>query len=58
MSQLAKTAPDIAARMSDVRRIIGFRNMIVHGYDRIEDIAVRNAVQSQLPDLRAEASAL
>jgi uncharacterized protein with HEPN domain len=58
MSQLAKTAPGVAARMSDVRRIIGFRNIIVHGYDRIEAIAVWNAVQSELPDLRAEAAAL
>ena len=58
MSQLGKTAPDIAARISDARRIIGFRNMIVHGYDRIEDIAVWNAVQSQLPQLCAEAAAL
>ena len=58
MSQLARTAPDIAARISDVRRIIGFRNMIVHGYDRIEDSAVWDAVQSHLPGLRAQVETL
>lgn len=58
MSQLSRIAPDIAARISDVRRIIGFRNMIVHGYDRIEDVAVWNAVQFHLPGLRAEVAAL
>jgi len=58
MSQLAKLAPDIAARISDTRRIIGFRNMIVHGYDRIEDAAVWDAVQSHLPALQAQVAAL
>ncbi len=58
MSQLAKIAPDIAARFSDARRIIGFRNMIVHGYDRIEDTAVWDAVQSHLPDLRTQVEAM
>ncbi len=43
MSQFAKLAPEVAARISDMRRIIGFRNMIVHGYDRIED------TQSRMP---------
>jgi len=32
--------------------------MIVHGYDRIEDAAVWDAVQSHLPGLRAEVAAL
>ena len=32
--------------------------MIVHGYDRIEDTAVWDAVQSRLPGLRAEVAAL
>ena len=31
LSQLAKTDPDLAARISDVRRIIDFRNVLIHG---------------------------
>lgn len=40
-----------------MRRIIGFRNMIVHGYDRIDDTAVWDAVQSHLPGLRTQVEA-
>lgn len=57
MTQLAKIALDLAARISDLRRIIGFRNMIVHGYDRIGDATVWSTVRSHLPTLRDEVAA-
>jgi len=58
LSQLAKTDPVLAARIPDVRRIIGFRNVLIHGYDPIEDAAVWRAIELDLPALRAQAAAL
>ncbi len=40
LSQLEKTDPAVAARILDLRRIIGFRNKLIHGYDRIDAAAV------------------
>lgn len=31
--RLERTDPDTAARISDYRKIIGFRNCLAHGYD-------------------------
>jgi uncharacterized protein with HEPN domain len=34
LSQLAKIDATPAARIPDLRRIVGFRNFLIHGYDR------------------------
>lgn len=33
--QLSRAAPDVAARISEYQRIIGFRHVLVHGYDSL-----------------------
>jgi uncharacterized protein with HEPN domain len=38
-------------RVADARRIIGFRNVLVHGYDIISDDRVWDAVQTNIPQL-------
>ena len=58
LSQLAKTDPDLASRISDLRRIINFRNVLIHGDDRIDDVEVWRTIEIDLPPLRAEAAAL
>lgn len=42
---------DTAALIGDTHRIIGFRNLIVHGYDRIDYEIVWLIVHDNLPDL-------
>ena len=40
ISRLARTDPTLAGRISDVPSIIGFRNVIAHGYDIVDNEAV------------------
>ena len=32
LNQLAKAAPDLAAQIPDLPRIVAFRNILIHGY--------------------------
>ena len=58
LSQLARIDPILAARIPDLRRVIGFRNALIHGYDRIDDTSVWRIVGADLPPLQASARAL
>lgn len=58
VAQLTRTSPDVAARITDWRDIIDFRNLLVHGYDVINDRLVWETVTDDLPILRREAEAL
>ncbi len=37
IGRIAKSDPEAAAHIGDYRRIIGFRNVLSHGYDLIDD---------------------
>ena len=37
LSRLDKESPEVAARIPDHRKIIGFRNILVHGYASVDD---------------------
>jgi uncharacterized protein with HEPN domain len=40
--------------ISESHRIIGFRNILIHGYDMVDDRIVWNAVKNHLPGLMWE----
>jgi uncharacterized protein with HEPN domain len=48
-TQLPKTAPEIAEQFPEPRRIIGFRNILVHSYADVDELLVWDIVQSKLP---------
>lgn len=54
LSQLGKVAPDIAAGISERRRIIAFRNILIHGYAEVDDRLVWDVAVTKLPVLAAE----
>lgn len=56
--QLARTEPEIAARVTDHRRIISFRNILVHAYADIDHAIVWDLIQRRLPVLADEIEAL
>ena len=58
LGRLVKTDETTAQRISEHRRIIGFRNVLIHGYDDIDDEITWRIVQDKLPVLRKELQTL
>lgn len=54
LTQLRTSDTPTVERISEYRRIIGFRNQIVHGYAKVDDEITWRIVQDKLPILRAE----
>jgi uncharacterized protein with HEPN domain len=58
LSQLAKLDPGLATRIPELRRVVAFRNGLIHGYCEIDNPGVWRIVQADLPPLRERAHAL
>jgi uncharacterized protein with HEPN domain len=58
LSQLSRVASDVSEKITNHRRIIAFRNILIHGYAVIDDRVVRDVVQKDLPVLDQEVRAL
>ena len=56
--QLSRVHPSLASRVDGYQRIIGFRHILVHGYDAVRDDIVWGIVQDFLPALQEQVSAL
>ena len=54
LNRLRKVGPDVLSQISDYQRIIGFRNVLAHGYDVVSDEIVWDIVQTRLAVLRQE----
>ncbi len=51
LRRLEKDDLDTAARITDYRRIIAFRNVLIHGYDVIDPAIVWSAITDDLEPL-------
>jgi len=58
MTRLMKLDESVAQQISDYRKISGFRNALVHGYDSIDDETSWGIIKGKLPLLRAELEGL
>jgi uncharacterized protein with HEPN domain len=54
LNRLVKTATDVASQVSHRKRIISFRNILIHGYDLVEDAVVWDVVTKDLPLLHSQ----
>src|SRR3954452_19108525 len=54
LTQLRKLEPTIAERITDWKAIIGFRNVLIHGYATVKHDITWDVVQNELPSLRRE----
>ena len=41
-------------RLPELRKVVGLRNRLIHGYDSVDDAIVWDIVQHKLPALRVE----
>lgn len=55
MNRLAAADSDMAAELGEVGPIVAFRNVLVHGYFKIDHAAVWDVIQNKLPTLHANA---
>ncbi len=58
ISQLARLDRELASRITNYRRIIAFRNILIHGYAEVDDGLVWDVVETNLPLLRQEVETL
>lgn len=58
LAQLDRFDPATAGRISDCRRIIAFRNILIHGDADVDDRLVWDIVQTKLTSLTTEVAAL
>ena len=58
VGQLAKVDVATAERISDYRRLIAFRNILIHGYADVDHEIVWDLAQTRLPDLLRVVQAL
>lgn len=58
MNRLALSDAQVASRISKHRRIIDFRNVLIHGYDLIDHRIVWSTIDEEVPVLLAEVERL
>jgi uncharacterized protein with HEPN domain len=58
LAQAIRVEPGLFARITDARRIVAFRNRLIHGYDSLADDIVWGVLESNLPTLHREVQSL
>jgi uncharacterized protein with HEPN domain len=58
LNRIKRVNEEFLENISECHRIIGFRNILIHGYDIIDDTIVWNAVVNHLPILLKEITAI
>ena len=51
LSRALKADSAMLERLPEVQEVIGFRNVLVHGYDAVEDMSVYDLAREDLPGL-------
>jgi len=54
LNRLSRIDPDTLSQISQYRRIISFRNILIHGYDLVDDEVVWDVAEKDLPTLYNE----
>lgn len=58
LNRLGQLRSEIVDRISDSSQIIGFRNILVHGYDVVTDYLVWEIISENVPELLAQCEAI
>jgi len=54
LNRIKKFDDEFIEKISEHRRIIGFRNILIHGYDTVDEVIVWKAIVNHLPILVKE----
>jgi uncharacterized protein with HEPN domain len=58
LHRLSRADPALASRVPDLRRAVGMRNVLIHGYAQVDNEAVWRTAPDDLPVLRAAVAGL
>ena len=58
VNRLSAYDPDIAKQIAQASQIVAFRNVLIHGYDLIDDGRVWDTIQADVPRLEQQVQAL
>jgi uncharacterized protein with HEPN domain len=58
VNRLSKIDPAIVAALPDTPRIVAFRNILIHGYDVVDNHVVWDVIQNNLVPLHTEVVSL
>jgi uncharacterized protein with HEPN domain len=58
LAQLARIDAAMAQKVPDLRQIIAFRNLLIHGYATVDPARVWRVIEDNLPPLRTALAAL
>lgn len=58
LNRLQRVDPSVFARITDARRVLGFRNILAHGYDVVDHAIVWDIITNHLPILKTEVESL
>jgi len=53
-TKLEHVEPDLAEKFPELRKIVGLRNRIIHGYDSVDDEILWDVVHNKVPGLRRQ----
>jgi uncharacterized protein with HEPN domain len=54
LNQMSRIAPAVAVQISEHRRIIALRNILVHSYAKVDDRVIWSIVKDKIPRLRRD----
>jgi len=55
-NRILKIDPNI--EIDDARRIVNLRNMVIHGYDLIDDVVIWGIISKDIPNLKVQVEKL
>lgn len=58
LNRISRDAPQVLEHIFGYRDIISFRNILIHGYDRIDDRIVWDIIEDELDQLLADVDEL
>jgi uncharacterized protein with HEPN domain len=58
LAQLARIDAAMAQKVPNLRQIVAFRNVLIHGYATVDPARVWRVIEDNLPQLRAALAAL